>query len=66
MIARKRGSMKSHLLKETIFSDPAASYFLKGAIEACDKRDPVDAVKDAEVLLRFCQMKELEAKQPKF
>lgn len=38
-------------IKNCIAVDLSASYWLKNAIQALDKRDPVDALKDAEVLL---------------
>lgn len=38
-------------LKEQILGDASASYWLKGAIVALDKRDPLDALRDAEVLV---------------
>lgn len=56
--------MKSYILKEALLKDPSTSYFLKGALDVCDKRDPLDAVYDAEVLLRFCQLKNQEALHP--
>ena len=58
--------MKSYILKEALLKDPCTSYFLKGALEVCDARDPVDSLNDVEVLLRFCQNKAQEATQPKF
>lgn len=53
--------MKSYILKEAILKDLARSFFLKSAIEEADKRDPVDAEMDAQVLLKFCQLKLEEA-----
>lgn len=35
---------------QTVLADPAASYWLKSAIEAALARDPVDALNDALVL----------------
>jgi hypothetical protein len=36
---------------ETIIQDPAASYWLKAALEKALTRDPVDALGDAEILV---------------
>ena len=36
---------------QSILDDPAASYWLKNAVNTALDRDPVDAVNDAEVLL---------------
>jgi hypothetical protein len=36
---------------ETILQDPAASYWLKGALEKALPRDPIDALNDAEILV---------------
>jgi hypothetical protein len=38
--------------KFQIRTDPSASYWLKAALEALDKRDPVDAYNDAQALAR--------------
>ena len=38
--------------KFKIRTDPSASYWLKAALEALDKRDPVDAYNDAQALAR--------------
>ncbi|WP_198159410.1 hypothetical protein [Methylomonas lenta] len=40
------------LLRDQILVDPAASDWLKTALRAAMARDPVDAVKDAETLLK--------------
>jgi hypothetical protein len=37
-----------------IAADRAASYWLKAAVMAANQRDPVDALRDAEILLAFC------------
>lgn len=34
-------------------TDPATSYWLRNAIEANEHRDPVDALNDAETLVRI-------------
>ena len=39
-------------LCEEILADFAASYWLKDALKSALKRDPVDALADAEVLVR--------------
>jgi hypothetical protein len=38
-----------------IAASRAASYWLKAAIVAAEKRDPCDALRDAETLLAFCR-----------
>lgn len=38
-------------------TDPATSYWLRAAIEANEHRDPVDALNDAEALVRVLQEK---------
>ncbi len=38
-----------------VLADPAASFWLKGAIGALDKRDPCDALSDAEALLELAK-----------
>lgn len=53
--------MKSYILKEAVLKDPARSFFLKNAISEADKRDPLDAELDAQVILKFCQLKLEEA-----
>lgn len=40
-----------------IASSPEASYWLKDAVRAAEKRDPVDALSDAEVLVAYCRMR---------
>lgn len=43
-----------------IESSFGASYWLKAAVKTMSKRDPVDALHDAEALLEYCQLR-LEA-----
>lgn len=38
---------------EDVLASPATSYWLKGAIEACLKRDPIDAWSDADLLTKL-------------
>lgn len=38
---------------DEVFCDPAASFWLKDALHSALRRDPVDAVNDAEVLARL-------------
>jgi hypothetical protein len=38
-------------LCENILDDPAASFWLKNALQSALNRDPVDALNDAEVLV---------------
>jgi hypothetical protein len=42
---------------ETILQDPAASYWLKGALEKALTRDPVNALGDAEILVEVLKAK---------
>jgi len=39
-------------LKDRLLHDPAVSYWLKDAIITALKRDPVDALRDAELLVQ--------------
>jgi hypothetical protein len=50
--------------KFQIRTDPSASYWLKAAIEALDKRDPVDAFNDAQWLARVQGMRDPAADDP--
>ena len=38
---------------EQVLADPAASFWLKGALSSALDRDPVDAANDAEVLAQL-------------
>ena len=40
---------------ESVLADPSASKYIKEVLEQWLKRDPVDAVNDAEVLLHVLQ-----------
>ncbi len=40
-------------LKNMVESDPCASFWLKAAINAASKRDCLDALNDAEMLLEY-------------
>jgi hypothetical protein len=42
-------------LHDTILADFSASYWLKAAIRALDKRDPIDAMNDTLTLLEVCK-----------
>lgn len=42
-------------IRRIVADAPGASYWLKAAVEALDKRDPVDALNDAEELLAVAQ-----------
>ena len=35
-------------------ADPGVSYWLRDALQRAARRDPLDALRDAEVLLAFC------------
>jgi hypothetical protein len=38
---------------DEVLADPAASYWLKGALQSSLCRDPVDAARDSDVLARL-------------
>ena len=42
---------------DTILKDPSTSYWLKHAIKSALKRDPVDALRDAETLVELLKAK---------
>lgn len=44
---------RSEVMREQILSSMSASYWLKDAIRGLDKRDVLDALKDAEELVRI-------------
>jgi hypothetical protein len=44
--------------RDQLLNDPATSYWLKDAIRALEKRDPLDAVRDAEVLHALADARE--------
>lgn len=52
--------MTSQQLKREIGLSLEASFWLKEAVVKLDRRDPVDALADAEVLLEFCRMRTRE------
>jgi hypothetical protein len=47
--------LRESSLKAKILSDFSASYWLKGAIQDLDQRDPVDALHDALALVNVCK-----------
>jgi hypothetical protein len=49
--------------KFKIRTDPFASYWLKAALEALDKRDPVDAYNDAQALAGAQKRREIEIRE---
>ena len=44
-------------LRDQILADPSCSFWLKEAIGKLEKRDPCDAVGDAELLLRLANLR---------
>ena len=46
--------------RAAIIADPSATYWLRDAIAALDKRDPIDALKDAETLALLEQLRAKE------
>ena len=47
-------------VRAAIVADPAATYWLRGAMAALEKRDPIDALKDAETLALLAQLRAKE------
>lgn len=45
------------LAPAAVVADPATSYWLRGALAALEQRDPVDAVRDVEVLSRLAHQR---------
>lgn len=43
--------MRTSELEETLEHDPATSYWLKNQFQETKKRDPIDALNDAETLV---------------
>lgn len=43
--------------RAAIIADPTATYWLREAIQSLDKRDPIDALKDAETLALLEQLR---------
>ena len=54
---------KSYKMARSIRQDPAASYWLKDAVKTLTDRDIVDALQDAEVLLKYAKLRWDEVKQ---
>ena len=51
----------SSTLSKRVQADPAASYWLKAALQAAERRDVLDALSDAEALVLFCQHRARES-----
>ena len=49
--------MKSTDLQRSIETDMSASFWLKKAIVTAEGRDPLDALRDAETLQMYCQLR---------
>jgi len=49
--------MKSTDLQQSIESDVSASFWLKKALVTAESRDPLDALRDAETLQMYCQLR---------
>lgn len=50
-------SLNSDQLIAAILEDQAASYWLKGALRTAIVRDPVDALKDADILYQVLSLR---------
>ena len=46
--------------RSAIVADPAATYWLRDAVVGLEKRDPIDALKDAETLALLAQLRAKE------
>lgn len=44
-------------LKQSILSDPSASFWLKTAVTQLENRDPCDAIADVEILYQLVTMR---------
>lgn len=44
-------------LKRSIAQDPGCSYWIREAVQVLDRRDPVDAWKDAATLMRLQELR---------
>ena len=64
IILIKENSMTYEQHKFQIRTDPSVSYWLTAALEALDKRDPVDAFNDAQWLARVQGMRDPAADDP--
>ena len=49
---------------QRVLQDPAASFWLKGAITSALQRDPVDALRDAQVLTGILERRASERARP--
>lgn len=46
--------------RASIVADPSATYWLREAMATLEKRDPLDALKDAEILALLAQLRAKE------
>ena len=46
--------------RSAIIADPSATYWLRDAMAALEKRDPLDALQDAETLALLAQLRAKE------
>lgn len=47
--------MNANEYYKQIQASPCATYWLKDAVKVASTRDPVDALRDAEALVQYCQ-----------
>jgi len=52
-------------IEKRIKDDPAASYALRCMMGSARQRDPLDALRDAQQLLEYCQTLYIEATAPR-
>lgn len=50
--------------RASIISDPSATYWLREAMSSLEKRDPIDALNDAEALALLAQLRAKEILGP--
>lgn len=55
------GMNSTQFASVVVLDSPAASFFLKDAVKKAADRDVLDALRDAEVLLEYCQLRAQEA-----
>jgi len=56
--------MTSNQFVLAVQNNRAASFWIQNAVAAASTRDVLDALRDAETLLRFCQMRAKECGLP--
>ena len=52
--------MSYQILRDNLLANQSVSYWLKDAIRAADRRDPIDAANDADTLARIMEQRAQE------